>query len=76
MVPGAAVGKEEVLELKNELKELKEAGYKFKKEFQEYKAKIEEREKWIHRFWKERVTYISIIVGLVVGLVTIAIMLM
>ena len=74
MVPGEAVGKEEVLELRNELKELKEVGYKFRKEFQEYKAKNEEREKWMNRFWKERLMYISIIVGLVMGLISIVIM--
>jgi hypothetical protein len=44
MLPGERVGKEEVLELKNELRELKEASYKFKKESQEYKAKHGERE--------------------------------
>ena len=45
MVPGEAPGKEEVSELRNELKELKESSYKLKKEFQEYKAKHEGREK-------------------------------
>jgi hypothetical protein len=45
MVPGEGVRKEEVLELRNELKELKESSYKLRKEFQEYKAKHEEREK-------------------------------
>ncbi len=48
--------------------------YKLKKEFQEYKAKIEEREKWMNRFWKERLMYISIIVGLVMGFISIRIM--
>jgi hypothetical protein len=48
--------------------------FKLRKEFQEYRAKNEERERWIQRFWRERITYISIIVGLVVGMVSIGIM--
>jgi hypothetical protein len=70
MAPDGSAGKEEVLELKNELKERKEAGYRFKTKIQEYRAKIEEREKWMTRFWKERLTYLGIISGLVVGLVS------
>ena len=36
---------------------------RWKKEFQELKARYEEKERLIGRFWKERAVYIAIIVG-------------
>ena len=47
-----------------------------KAKIHEYRAKIEERERWMTRFWKERLTYICIIIGFVVGLVSIVIVML
>ncbi|MFQ6121343.1 MAG: hypothetical protein ACE5KE_15815 [Methanosarcinales archaeon] len=50
---------------------------RLKKEIQEFKARheeiinaINERDKLIDRFWKERIAYLSIIVALLVALIT------
>jgi hypothetical protein len=48
---------------------------RWKKEFQELKARYEEKERLIGRFWKERAVYIAIIVGSVSILLTIIMML-
>jgi len=48
----------------------KEEMFKLKKEFQEFKARQEEKDKLIDSFWKERIAYISIIVALLVALIT------
>ena len=48
---------------------------RWKKEFQELKARYEEKERLIGRFWKERAVYITIIVGSISILLTIIIML-
>lgn len=44
--------------------------YVTRKEFQEFKAGYEEREKLIGRFWRERAVYIAIIVGSISILLT------
>jgi len=48
---------------------------RWKKEFQELKARYEEKERLIGRFWKERAVYIAIIVGSISILLTIIMML-
>ncbi|MFQ6063782.1 MAG: hypothetical protein ACE5J9_11520 [Methanosarcinales archaeon] len=67
-------------ELINLKKEFQELILKRDKEFQEFKAKqeevinsINERDKLIDRFWKERIAYLSIIVALIVALITLII---
>jgi hypothetical protein len=48
---------------------------RWRKEFQELKARYEEKERLIGRFWKERAVYIAIIVGSISILLTIIMML-
>ena len=48
---------------------------RWKKEFQELKARYEEKERLIGKFWKERAVYIAIIVGSISILLTIIMML-
>jgi len=48
---------------------------RWKKEFQELKARYEEKERLIGRFWKERAVYITIILGSISILLTIIMML-
>jgi len=48
---------------------------RWKKEFQELKARYEEKERLIGKFWKERAVYIAVIVGSISILLTIIMML-
>ena len=48
---------------------------RWEKEFQELKARYEEKERLIGKFWKERAVYIAVIVGSISILLTIIMML-
>ena len=69
----SSVSSEQVQDLKRKYEDAIDEQRQIRKEFQEFREVIEERDKLKDRFWKERVAYISIIVALLVGLATVVV---
>lgn len=64
------VSREELDNLRDELRDTLAEQKQLRKEYQEFKEAVEEREKYKDRLWKERIAFISIIVALIIGLVS------